>query len=180
MSHIPLKIAKAVTIHKSQGKTFDKAIISPEIFASGQLYVALSRVRSPEGLSLTAPITEDALKSDELVDRFYNGNFEPIVYEGKPTVKKRTVKKKVAKSSSASTKKATSKISKSDTKTPDKKTTKSPSKSSVTKKKSSVKKKSSTKSTVKKTVTKQKASAKTKTGSTSKKTTVSNVKQKAI
>lgn len=178
VSQIPLKIAKAVTIHKSQGKTFDKAIISPETFAPGQLYVALSRVRTPEGLSLTAPITEDALKSDELVDRFYNGDFEPIVYKGKTTIKKRIVKKKVTKSPSSSTKKVTAKVSKSDAKTPNKKkstkkTAKSPSKSSVTKKRASVKKKPATKSAVKKTVTKRKSSTKAKVGSTSKRTITS-------
>lgn len=108
VSQIPLRIAKAVTIHKSQGKTFDRVRISPEIFAAGQLYVALSRVRTPEGLSLTGPINEDALKSDDLVDQFYKSGFEPIVYQ---PVKKKTATKSTQKKTEE-TKKAVSLSSK--------------------------------------------------------------------
>lgn len=68
---IPLKVAKAITIHKSQGKTFSKVILSPQIFASGQLYVALSRVRGPEGLVLTEPILPEYLQTDNEVKKFY-------------------------------------------------------------------------------------------------------------
>ena len=68
---IPLKVAKAITIHKSQGKTFSEVILSPQIFASGQLYVALSRVRGPEGLVLTEPILPEYLQTDNEVKKFY-------------------------------------------------------------------------------------------------------------
>lgn len=76
ISQIPLKIARAITIHKSQGKTFDKIVLSPQIFAPGQLYVALSRVRTPEGLFITEPITSDTLKCDKNVAKFYKNNFK--------------------------------------------------------------------------------------------------------
>ncbi|MDO5424070.1 MAG: viroplasmin family protein [Eubacteriales bacterium] len=68
---LPLKVAFAITIHKSQGQTFDSANLTPECFGAGQLYVALSRVRSAEALYLTRRIEErDMIVSDE-VRRFY-------------------------------------------------------------------------------------------------------------
>lgn len=76
VSQMPLKIARAVTIHKSQGKTFDKACITPQIFAPGQLYVALSRIRTPEGLSLTSPVDESALQSDPIVSAFVSNEYK--------------------------------------------------------------------------------------------------------
>ncbi len=64
----PLKPAWAITIHKSQGLTFDKAVIdAQDAFAHGQVYVALSRCRSFEGLVLRSPITARAIKSDPAV-----------------------------------------------------------------------------------------------------------------
>ena len=68
---LPLKIAWAITIHKSQGLTFDKVIINAgAAFAFGQVYVALSRCRSLEGISLDSPISQSVVYSDEDVARF--------------------------------------------------------------------------------------------------------------
>lgn len=66
-SQFPMKLAWAVTIHKSQGKTFDNVIIdlSKHLFAPGQLYVALSRCTRLSGISLTRAVT----KKDIIVDR---------------------------------------------------------------------------------------------------------------
>jgi hypothetical protein len=67
----PLKAAWAITIHKSQGLTFDRAIVDAEAaFAFGQVYVALSRCRSLEGLVLSTPLAPRAIKTDPLVRRF--------------------------------------------------------------------------------------------------------------
>lgn len=67
----PLKSAWAITIHKSQGLTFDKAIIDVHAaFAHGQVYVALSRCRTFEGLVLSAPINATSLIKDANIDRF--------------------------------------------------------------------------------------------------------------
>jgi hypothetical protein len=67
----PLKLAWAITIHKSQGLTFDKAIIDAQTaFAHGQVYVALSRCRTFEGMVLSSPLTSCAIEADATVQRF--------------------------------------------------------------------------------------------------------------
>jgi hypothetical protein len=68
---IPLKLAWAITIHKSQGLTFDKAIIDVgEAFTHGQAYVALSRCRSLQGLVLRSPVGLRNFIADPAVTRF--------------------------------------------------------------------------------------------------------------
>lgn len=68
---IPLRLAWAITIHKSQGLTFEKAVIdAADSFAPGQTYVALSRCRSLEGMVLGRPLGASAIISDPQVSRF--------------------------------------------------------------------------------------------------------------
>ena len=70
-SQIPLRLAWAVTIHKSQGLTFDKIIAKiDDSFAEGQTYVALSRCTSIEGLVLTTPISNYCIKTSNKVITF--------------------------------------------------------------------------------------------------------------
>lgn len=68
---LPLKIAYAITIHKSQGQTYSSVNISPDCFAAGQLYVALSRAKTAKGMSLEHMITRSALRTSLAVRRFY-------------------------------------------------------------------------------------------------------------
>lgn len=109
IKQIPLKVAAAITIHKSQGKTFDKVILSPDIFTSGQLYVALSRVRTPEGLILTDYIRKEHLKQDPLVEEFYKNGYKYEIQK-KETKEKKKITKTTLKKAGTSTK-ATSKSS---------------------------------------------------------------------
>lgn len=72
----PLKPAWAITIHKSQGLTFERAIIdAAESFSHGQVYVALSRCRSFEGLVLRTPLQGRAIIDDATI-RAFNKNLE--------------------------------------------------------------------------------------------------------
>jgi ATP-dependent exoDNAse (exonuclease V) alpha subunit len=71
-TQLPLKLAWAVTIHKSQGKTFDKIIINlgAGTFAPGQTYVALSRATSLQGITLTRALAMEDIKVDPVVEVF--------------------------------------------------------------------------------------------------------------
>ena len=71
-TQFPLRLAWAVTIHKSQGKTYDRAIVDlgQRSFAPGQTYVALSRISRLEGLYLTRPLRPSDIIVDDNVRRF--------------------------------------------------------------------------------------------------------------
>lgn len=77
----PLKLAWAITIHKSQGLTFDNVIIDAQsAFAHGQVYVALSRCKTFEGIVLRTPIETSSVRTDNVVQD-YSKNAE----ENQPT-----------------------------------------------------------------------------------------------
>lgn len=72
-SQYPLRLAWAITIHKSQGLTFDRVVIDAgSAFSFGQVYVALSRCRSLEGIVLSTPITPRCTFANEEVNSFEN------------------------------------------------------------------------------------------------------------
>ena len=71
----PIKLAWAVTIHKSQGQTFEKAVIDLDkgSFAPGQTYVALSRVTSLDGLFLNRAINVSDVVFDQNIEDYFSG-----------------------------------------------------------------------------------------------------------
>ncbi|GAA2909160.1 ATP-dependent exoDNAse (exonuclease V) alpha subunit [Microbacterium keratanolyticum] len=77
-TQFPLRLAWAVTIHKSQGKTYDRAVIDlgSGAFAPGQTYVALSRLTSLDGLHLSRPLRPSDIRVDPDVTRFMKAAWE--------------------------------------------------------------------------------------------------------
>jgi len=71
-TQLPIKLAWAVTIHKGQGQTFDKVHLDfgTGLFASGQAYVALSRCRTLEGITLTSLLKKEYIFTDQRIEKF--------------------------------------------------------------------------------------------------------------
>jgi len=97
----PFRLAWAVTIHKSQGKTFDRVVIDigRGTFASGQTYVALSRCTSFEGIRLHVPIKKQHIRTDPRIYKFLTGHAyqkaaESLSFEDKLVMIEQAVKDK--------------------------------------------------------------------------------------
>lgn len=155
-SQIPLKLAYAVTMHKTQGQTYEKCIINPNSFADGQLYVAISRCKSIDGVIFTKSISESDIKVNQLALAFAS-SFEYVVPDNQ--IKKRQQldkaaldrKKKKKSKSTKSTSVAKKTIKKSSVKkTTKKSSSKKPAKRKVATKKTSTKKRKKSTTTKKK------------------------------
>lgn len=74
----PVKLAWAITVHKSQGLTFERAVVDVgQAFADGQVYVALSRLRSLEGLVLRSHINPEVISTDKRIVSYSEINHKP-------------------------------------------------------------------------------------------------------
>lgn len=81
IKQLPFRLAWAVTIHRSQGQTFERVVFDRDrgMFEDGQLYVALSRCRSLSGLTLRRPLTPRDVRVNDDVLRFYRSLTAPLV-----------------------------------------------------------------------------------------------------
>lgn len=81
LCQLPFRLAWAVTVHKSQGKTFDRVVYDRGrgAFEAGQLYVALSRCRSLEGIALARPIRMADVITDPVIKSFHRRTTTPLV-----------------------------------------------------------------------------------------------------
>ena len=122
-TQIPFKLAYAITIHKSQGQSYDAVNLDPNCFTAGQLYVGLSRVRTLKNLHLTSRLDVSFLKTSQSVIDFYAkinciDNQVTTVQEKQPIIEKTKEKKEKKKTQkSIETVEAASKLKSKEEKT---------------------------------------------------------------